>query len=272
MILGAAYSFFDGEELLRYSIKSIRGAVDYITVVAQDISYLGNPWTREAHDLCTQLLSDGVIDSLVMYEAKPGMTPQEQEVRKRNIGLAMCRKAGCTHIMTLDADEFYVTHELERAKKLINTESINIAYCNFYMYYKYPIFKCVSIPLTKVSFVQKIGANSSFILGESSKYDHIALTDPTRTTNIGHPVKLYKEDIIAMHHMCHVRKDSLVSKFRNTVTHEHYSTSGLGEKLIREYKAWSPVEVGGISILKPTEAFSSSIVEVDNVFGIAYDW
>ena len=38
MRLGASYSVFDSEELLEYSIKSIRKNVDYISVVYQTVS------------------------------------------------------------------------------------------------------------------------------------------------------------------------------------------------------------------------------------------
>ena len=42
MKLGVAYNVFDGEELLEYSIKSIKAFVDFIVVVAQETSNYGN--------------------------------------------------------------------------------------------------------------------------------------------------------------------------------------------------------------------------------------
>ena len=42
MKLGVAYNVFDAEELLEYSINSIREFADYVVVVAQETSNYGN--------------------------------------------------------------------------------------------------------------------------------------------------------------------------------------------------------------------------------------
>ena len=39
MKIGACYMVFDGEELLEFSIKSIRNSIDFISVTYQDFSY-----------------------------------------------------------------------------------------------------------------------------------------------------------------------------------------------------------------------------------------
>ena len=41
MRLGVAYNLFDGEELIEYSIKSIRNNVDFICIIWQKISNHG---------------------------------------------------------------------------------------------------------------------------------------------------------------------------------------------------------------------------------------
>jgi hypothetical protein len=259
MKLGASYSFFDGEELLRYSIKSIRDSVDYVVVVAQEFSYTGNPWTSEAKELCDELLRDGLVDNLVIFTALSGMSPHEQEVCKRNLGLDDCRKNGCEYIMSMDSDEFYKHDELIQAKTIIEEQAINISYCSFYMYYKEPIYREVAIPETKVAFMQKVSPTSKFVLSESDKYRHIALIDPTRTTDIGPPVKLYGDDVIMMHHMCHIRKDSLVSKYKNTSAYQHYLPNNLAEKLSEEYKNWKFIEGDSLNIIKVENIFNISI-------------
>ena len=45
MKLGVTYSLFDGEELLPFSILSIRPHVDYINVVFQEHSWFGDKCT-----------------------------------------------------------------------------------------------------------------------------------------------------------------------------------------------------------------------------------
>ena len=48
MKLGLAYNLFDGEELLEYSLRSIRNNVDYISVQYQEISNHGEKCHRGA--------------------------------------------------------------------------------------------------------------------------------------------------------------------------------------------------------------------------------
>jgi len=51
MLLGLAYNLFDGEELLEYSIKSIRKNVDFICVVWQKISNHGEQCNEGLEEL-----------------------------------------------------------------------------------------------------------------------------------------------------------------------------------------------------------------------------
>ena len=55
MILSATYNFFNGEEHLIASLKSIRSQVDYINIVYQTISNHGNKCTEYAKDVIFEI-------------------------------------------------------------------------------------------------------------------------------------------------------------------------------------------------------------------------
>lgn len=116
MKLGISYPVFEGEELLPFILKEIRNSVDFVSVVYQPKSYLGNP----AHeDLEDNLLKIKEIDFLVKYENDYSLKPRENEINVRNLGLDLSRKFGCTHHISADCDEFYELERLEYVKKKI---------------------------------------------------------------------------------------------------------------------------------------------------------
>lgn len=75
--IGAIYSIFDGEELLKTSIQSIKCIVDFVVVVFQkSIStwfyrWLGSNYDEECHPFLegylNQLKDEGLIDKLIEY-------------------------------------------------------------------------------------------------------------------------------------------------------------------------------------------------------------
>ena len=82
MKLGISYNVFDGEELLEDSIKQIKSEVDYISVVYQTKSNLGNECNKTLVDLLETLLSNKLIDHIEEYEPF-GMSPHTNEIKKR---------------------------------------------------------------------------------------------------------------------------------------------------------------------------------------------
>ena len=55
MKLGISYNLFDGEELLEYSINSVRDSCDHINVVYQKISNWGEPCSKDLEDILHDL-------------------------------------------------------------------------------------------------------------------------------------------------------------------------------------------------------------------------
>ena len=66
-MLGVAYNVFDAEELLEYSINSIREFADYVVVVAQETSNYGNTNPNLRITLDT-LKNKGLIDLIHWYK------------------------------------------------------------------------------------------------------------------------------------------------------------------------------------------------------------
>ena len=67
MKLIAIYSVFDGEELLEYSIKSIRNSVDYVLVIYQKISNFG-VINNDVENKVMELKNNGLIDEIMYFK------------------------------------------------------------------------------------------------------------------------------------------------------------------------------------------------------------
>ena len=129
MKLGVSYNVFDCEELLEGSIKQIRQQVDYISVVYQTVSNFGNPCNPELVILLERLKSEGLVDELFEYSPKINKGGHSNEIQNRNIGLALSQGAGCTHHMSMDSDEYYLSSEFEGLKKIVIEGDYDSSYC-----------------------------------------------------------------------------------------------------------------------------------------------
>jgi len=133
MKLGVSYNVFDGTENLRKSIERIRGSVDFISVVCQEKSYYGNIIKEEDKKNVYDLLNDGLINCVYWSENKEYKSPLLNEINKRNIGLRLSKKNGCTHHISMDCDEIYCQYQFEKAKKIAN--KYDTTFCGLVTYY-----------------------------------------------------------------------------------------------------------------------------------------
>ena len=53
------------------------------------------------------------------------------EITKREIGRLKCMATGCTHFMTIDADEYYLGDQLKRAKEIIIENDYDATACRY---------------------------------------------------------------------------------------------------------------------------------------------
>jgi len=238
MILGVSYTVWDGEELLEYSIKSIRRNVDYIAVVWQKISYFGELCNDGLEALLYDLKRQGLIDELYLYEPdmlnggikKAGI----DETRKRNIGLWLCRENGCDYHMTMDCDEFYEYEQFEFMKKEMVQGAYGTGYAQHIQYYRDSIYQLKNPEKEFISTIEKITPKTKYIHSISC----IVPVDPTRKTNNvqeGMSYRIFTREECQMHHLSFVRKD-IGKKLKNRASGSW--TEDEIQRIVDYYEKW----------------------------------
>lgn len=124
MKLSASYNFFNGEEHLIPSIKSIRNSVDFISIVYQKTSNSGNYASQCALDTLSDIRAGKLADNIIEFHPDFSVARQQNELKKRTIGLETALRNKCTHFFTMDADEFYRTEEFTWAKDYIKRNRV----------------------------------------------------------------------------------------------------------------------------------------------------
>lgn len=138
---------------------------------------------------------------------QPGIrSPHDNETGKRNAGLEKSKHLGFTHVIVMDADEFYFQADVESAKPLFNDGDLNSIVCGLDVYFKIPTLYCSDhtlVPfITKLSQKTQVGNFKDFPYAyDSEGHAHI---DPTRRFNYTRGVHMSG---IKMHHYSHCRRD-----------------------------------------------------------------
>jgi hypothetical protein len=213
MKLGVSYNLFDGEELLLYSIQSIRSHVDYINVVYQIISNHGNRANDDLEDLLQTFLKKKLIDELYFYDPNLDLGPDQNEARKRNIGLQLAKYNNCTHFMNIDVDEFYDADQFKFAKQYIDDNKIGCSAAGIVSYIKEPIYGIEGFRNAYVPFICEIDSSSEIKINTFFP----VLVDPTRRFSGDKRFHLFDTNSIVMHHMGLVRRD-IEKKFINSTS------------------------------------------------------
>jgi hypothetical protein len=200
MKLGVAYNVFDGEELLKDSIRSIKPNVDYVAVVYQTVSNFGNPCHPKLEARLQHLVDIGLVDELYKYELK-NFTDEEKvalcspnsqeigghpssvsiqffhEIMKRDIGRKMCAAKGCNYFMSMDTDEFYKIDELAYAKRKMIEDNLDGSSCKMRFYFKTANYEMLPFDeMNQVPLIYKIQEGSSLLLA----HPYPCVVDPTR--------------------------------------------------------------------------------------------
>lgn len=212
MKLAAIYNFFNGEEHLISSLRSIRKNCSYVCVVAQRTSNIGQSITQDAIDCLEQASAQGLVDDVIWFQPDLGVTARKNELQKRSIGLARARQKKCSHFFSMDADEFYRGPELEFAKTFIQENNLNSTSVSSFFHVKRPKFRFSDT--TNVAFITKIGFFTKLGAG-SYPIGNIDSTRKVRQYYRRH--HHFDASDIAMYHMNLVRKN-LGSKLANTST------------------------------------------------------
>jgi len=170
----------------------------------------------------------GLVDSVIEYNPNISVSRRKNEKKKRNIGFRLIKKMKCSHFMGMDADEFYRTHELEHAKKVISNGNFNLSTVKSFFHLKRPIYR--ALDTTNVALIAEIG----WLTKVGFPYYPAENVDSTRKI-FNFPIrhKFFTPNEIAMYHMNFVRGD-FESKLKNTSTTDQTFLS----KVQKEIENW----------------------------------
>ncbi len=260
MKLSINYNFFNGEEHLYNSIKNIRSVVDHISICYQTVSNLNNPISQEALDVLQRLKNEQLVDEMILYEPDFEKSPQKNEFQKRVIGVDCAKKAGATHILLADADEFYDQKQFQKAKDFIEKHDISCSATYSYFYIHKPIYRSKEPDGTNIPFICKLDEHTIFALAQDFPCNR---TDPTRrVVNHSGKFKMFEIEEIVMHHMNFVRY-SFDSKLSNTSSRGNPKLKRFLKKINKCLNNWRFGKEFNFPKKRKYE-----IIEVPNQFGI----
>lgn len=230
--LALTINAFDASELLHDLILEIRDQVDWVAAIYQKKSYWKNPMDRKDMAELERLKSLGLVDELIEFKPDFGNYSRNQECEKRNMGIKLMAERGCSHVLNIDADEFYDKDQFRYAKEKINKMGYPITYWSYVNYYRdfnhylvYPFRPFVP------------GIHSTFF---NYTYEGPAPgpTDPTRRIN--NPLNIgtyvFEDEEIRMGHAAWIRRD-IRKKLVNWSAKNHFSKQVL-EDAVKRWENW----------------------------------
>lgn len=251
MKLGVCYMVFDGFELLEYAARSVRTQADFVAATYQSTSYFGNPAEPGLEATMKKLLRDGLLDEIRHFEPNLKIHHKQNELALRNLGLAMSRKAGCTHHVSADVDEIYKPDELAYAKNNLGDADHSLA--TYAMYYRRPTYLIQPSQKLQTTFIHPV--NNPYEMNDTLRY-----IEPTRRPKYRDKVRIFTENEITIHHMSYVRRD-IRWKLANSDNGRCY------RKLDKFVEDFNNYKLGGRVCIAP-DFMNRKTVEVDNIFGI----
>lgn len=132
--MGGSYMTLYGSNTIRQSVIKNREFLDYICVIHQRKPIFENTTCPDEEKMYAELLKlkeEKYIDDLIICEKKSYETIEKYVLRKRNIGLKLCKKNGCDYIVPLDADEIY----LKEVKDIVARNNFDTYYTKIRTYY-----------------------------------------------------------------------------------------------------------------------------------------
>lgn len=264
MKLGVSFNIFDGEEMLFFSLRNLRPMVDHINVVYQTTSNFGNK-NPNLEEILNKYFRAGLIDKLYKYEPSfeknedgsiKWQNGQLNEIKKRNIGLNICRANGCDTMMTLDCDELYDPEEFKWAKEDFDNGGYDTSFCKMSTFYKHPTLRLYPKEEYFAPLFYKIRKDTEF--GYAMPFYPVTL-DPTRKVKAGYS-RIYEREEIEMQHFAYVRND-ISSKVINSSSQSDKVSK---QKVIYHYNNFQDARDGALLI----GGQSFGLIKVANKFDI----
>lgn len=261
--LGVTYTLFSGEELLKSSILSIKDNVDYINVVWQKYSWTGTKAADNVEKILNDLLRDGLIDKIIEFKFEMPKTEKESSKvinQKQNIGVKDLKKAGCTHVMLMDVDEFYYKDEFKKAKEFVYKNHITHSACSIYDYFISPIYRKrdasdYAVPfIFKLTFLSKVFGFSTMpcVVAGCRAFPFIPLLH-----------KFYYLNMVSLRHMTGIRKD-----YNKKMNASMSNFNEQGRKMVEKYSELQR----NLEMMSEEEILSNGYIKLDDDFGILKEW
>jgi hypothetical protein len=242
MKLAAIYNVWDGAELLSGSMQCLADHVDVFIIVWQDVSNFGEPYNPLPD------IDFSGIKSLILQKYEPQSTSGSKNERaKRNIGLDIAKREGCTHFLHVDCDEYYP--DFGKAKELFISSGLQGSVCKMFTYFKLPTLRLASEDNYFVPFIHELRPETAAGVANYPFY-----VDPTRKIN----VEKVGELPVIMHHFSWVRRN-IERKARNSSAKKNIENSFLLADYYSE-------EVGEGFYVRD---YQQKLISVENLFGIA---
>jgi len=261
--LGASYNIFDGEELLEQSIRSVRPLVSHVVVVYQTHSNFGEPCSGVLLSTLEHLQAIGLVDEIIQYDTRFNFTKSEKkhwvsaratgadlggaryfevadpffnEISKRELGRVHCLRAGCSHFMCMDTDEFYKQQDLTKTLKKMIVGNYDAVVCKMRFFFKFP--RCELYPFDEQNYVASIfKLNEDMPLRLAHPYTNL-LIDPTRRMFGATKILVCLRKELEMYHYSFVRLN-ILSKLINVTNRGNYSQDKL-ESFVHQFPTWTP--------------------------------
>ena len=257
--LGVTYTLFSGEELLKSSILSIKDNVDYINVVWQKYSWTGTKAADNVEKILNDLLRDGLIDKIIEFKFEMPKTEKESSKvinQKQNIGVKDLKKAGCTHVMLMDVDEFYYKDEFKKAKEFVYKNHITHSACSIYDYFISSIYRKrdasdYAVPfIFKLTFLSKVFGFSTMpcVVAGCRAFPFIPLLH-----------KFYYLNMVSLGHMTGIRKD-----YNKKMNASMSNFNEQGRKMVEKYSELQR----NLEMMSEEEILSNGYIKLDDDFGI----
>jgi hypothetical protein len=128
---------------------------------------------------------------------------------KRQSVLEKARSLGATHYLSMDADEFYIKSQFDRAKQIIKDERLDATAVKYINYVTPTLHQGYS--RFQVPFIYRLGPTSCHNKNQMTFGD----IDPTRglLDESYNRVKVFDKELITMHHM-EMMRSNLLGKYQ----------------------------------------------------------
>ncbi|QEW23925.1 hypothetical protein LA6_006163 (plasmid) [Marinibacterium anthonyi] len=233
MFVSASYNYFNGDEHLLASLCALRGGVEHVSLVWQEVSNAGEPITATARAALQEARARGLVDQVIAYAPDLTRPRGANERAKRRLGLEAARAAGASHFLSMDADEFYRVAELAEARRQIAANGRRSTSVDTFLHLRRPVWRAPDS--TRCCFLTEISPDTQIGVDDFPS----PWVDPTRRMSAD-PEHHHHFDAstVAMYHMNLVRRD-LDQKLRNSTT----TDTAFLDEVARVVAAWTPGEV-----------------------------